>query len=124
MAPGPEEIHRRFEEAFNRHDLEAVIALYEPHAVLLTNDGPAHGLEAIREAYRRSFAVCPTIAVRTLAAVQSEDGLALLHGKWSLDGNGPDGAEIHTEGRNTELVRRQPDGRWRFVIDNPSVPQD
>jgi hypothetical protein len=23
-----------------------------------------------------------------------------------------------------ETARRQPDGRWLFVIDNPSVPQD
>jgi len=43
----------------------------------------------------------------------------MLHGKWSLRATG-----IHTEGRNTETARLQPDGRWLFAIDNPSVPQD
>ena len=31
---------------------------------------------------------------------------------------------IAREGRSTEAARRQPDGRWLFVIDNPSVPED
>ena len=49
--------------------------------------------------------------------------LALLQGKWVLLGTGPDGAEMHSEGRNTETVRRQADGRWLFVIDNPGVAE-
>jgi ketosteroid isomerase-like protein len=48
----------------------------------------------------------------------------MLHGKWILRATGPDGGHIHTEGRNTETARLQPDGGWLYVIDNPSVPQD
>jgi ketosteroid isomerase-like protein len=46
----------------------------------------------------------------------------MLHGKWILRETIPPG-HIVREGRNTETARRQPDGRWLFVIDNPSVPQ-
>jgi ketosteroid isomerase-like protein len=64
-----------------------------------------------------------TIEVQTLGVTLAGD-LAMLHGRWTLRGVGPDGRQIRREGRNTETAHRQPDGRWLFVIDNTSVPQD
>lgn len=122
MDQAPEQIHRAFQEAFNRHDLDALCALYEADAVLLTRDGPTRGLEAIREAYRRTLSIRPFIQVQTLGATQAGD-LALLHGKWIFRGKAADGSEIRTEGRNAETVRRQRDGRWLFVIDDPLLPE-
>jgi uncharacterized protein (TIGR02246 family) len=120
MDQPPEQIHRSFEEAFNRHDLDGLCALYEPEAVLVTR--PVHGLAAIRELYRGVFATRPSIVLHTLAANRMGE-LAMLHGKWLSTGTRSDGTEIRREGRNTETVRRHPDGRWLFVIDNPSVPE-
>ena len=116
-------MHRSFQDAFNRHDLDSIVALYEPDAVLARLDGPVRGTDAIREAYRYSLATRPTIHVQTVGVNRAGD-LAKLHGKWILHETGPDGGQIHREGRNTETARLQPDGRWLFVIDNPSVPQD
>jgi ketosteroid isomerase-like protein len=48
----------------------------------------------------------------------------MLHGKWVLHATGPDGGQILREGRSTETARLQPDGRWLFVIDDPSVLRD
>jgi ketosteroid isomerase-like protein len=48
MADSPEQLHRAFQDAFNRHDLEAIVALYEPDAVLAGADGPVEGRDAIR----------------------------------------------------------------------------
>lgn len=122
MDEKPEQVHRKFEEAFNRHDLEALCALYEPDAVLVAAGGPARGLAAIREAYGGYLAMRPAIEVQTLASYQAGE-LAQLHGKWQLRGTGADGAEIVMHGHNTETVRRQRDGRWLFVIDNPAAPE-
>ena len=119
----PEQLHSAFQDAFNRHDLESIIALYEPDAVLASLEGHAHGTEAIRERYRDFLAMHPTINIKTLGVTLAGD-LAMLHGKWTLQGTGPDDRPIRREGRNTETVRRQPDGRWLFVIDSPTVPQD
>lgn len=123
MIESPEQLHIHFQDAFNRHDLDSLVALYEPAAVLATGGGAVQGTDAIREAYRGFLATRPTIEVRTLGVNRAGD-LAMLHGKWILSSVGPDGGLIRREGRNTETVRRQPDGRWLFVIDNPSVPQD
>ena len=123
MIESPGQLHRAFQDAFNSHDLESIVALYEPGAVLAGVDGPTQGTDAIRERYRRTLATLPVIEVQTLGVNVAGD-LALLHGKWILRATGPDGTQIRREGRNTETARRQPDGRWLFVIDNPSVPQD
>ncbi len=47
------------------------------------------------------------------------DDLALVVGVWSFDGTGPDGEPVHLEASNADVLRRQEDGTWRFVIDNP-----
>ena len=123
MTESPEQLHRSFQDAFNRHDLDAIVELYEAGAVLANPLAPMRGKDAIREAYRALLASGPTIELRRLAVNRAGD-LAMLHGKWNLFATGPDGVRTCSEGRNTETVRQQPDGRWLFVIDNPSVPQD
>lgn len=123
MNHSPEQLHRAFQDAFNCHDLESIVALYEPGAVLVGLEGSVQGTDAIRERYRGVLATRPTIDVQTLG-VNVAGNLAMLHGKWILHGTTPDGGLIRREGRNTETARQQPDGRWLFVIDNPRVPQD
>ncbi len=120
MTDSPEQLHERFRAAFNRHDLDAIVALYEPGALLVGGAGPARGSDAIREAYRRVLASRPTMELETLAVNKVGD-LAMLHGRWTLREIGPDGSETRREGRNTEAARRQPDGSWLFVIDIPST---
>ena len=121
MNESPEHLHAEFRDAFNRHDLDAVVALYEHDAVLVTADGPALGREAIREAYRRFFTGRPAIELETLAVHRTGE-LAMLHGRWRIERTSTPGEPVRNEGRNTETVRLQPDGRWLFVIDVPSVP--
>ena len=123
MTESPEQLHINFQYAFNRHDLDSIVALYESGAVLASVNGPVQGTDAIREAYRGFLAIRPTIHLQTLGVNRAGD-LAMLHGKWVLHGTGPDGGQILREGRNTETARLQPNGRWLFVIDNPSVPLD
>ena len=119
----PAELHGAFQAAFNAADLEALVALYEPGAVLSSQSNqPVSGRDAIREAYRAFLAVKPEIHLETLAMFETGEGLALLHGRWTMTGTGPDGAELRMEGRNAEVVRRQPDGSWLFLIDNPFAP--
>jgi ketosteroid isomerase-like protein len=52
--------------------------------------------------------------------VLSGDGsLALTGLKWSATGTDPEGKPVALSGNSTEVVRRQSDGTWLFVIDNP-----
>ena len=51
-AKQPEDMPAAFEGAFNTGDIEQVLALYEPDAVLVPQPGQVvHGTAAIREAF-------------------------------------------------------------------------
>jgi uncharacterized protein (TIGR02246 family) len=119
----PHEIHERFGEAFSSGDLPALVALYEPEAVLVAEpERTVTGHDAIREAYRGYLALRPKMKIETVAVFEN-DATALLHGRWDMQGTGPDGSAISMQGRNTEVLRRQPDGSWLFSIDNPFTPE-
>jgi hypothetical protein len=47
----PQEIHFLFERAFNIGDVEAMLALYEPGAVLVVGGKPVTGHDGIRDAF-------------------------------------------------------------------------
>jgi len=114
-----QEMHPRFVEVFNAADLPALLALYEPTATFVPQPGQsASGLEAVRGALLQYLALKGTLTMETTYAVDSGD-IALLRGKWLLRGTGPDGKPLEMRGNSIEILRRQSDGSWRFVIDHP-----
>ena len=113
----PQEIHALFRDAFNRRDVDALVALYEDGAVLATGSGNWVGRESIGEAYQRLLAGGGRMELETLAVLESGDGLAVLHASWTYHRS-----ENVRRGLSTEVVRRQSDGTWLFVIDEPRTP--
>ena len=119
----PQDIHKKFQDAFSSGDLDGLVALYEPNAILVSGQGQiATGQDAIREVYKGYLAMRPKITVETVSVFENADA-ALLHGRWNITGAGPDGSPISMQGRNTEVLRRQADGSWLFYIDNPFTPE-
>lgn len=115
-------IHTLFMDAFNAGDIDSLVALYESNAVLVVNGQPVVGQELIRNAYESFLARRPRMALKTRSAVMFDDSLAVLHGDWVLQPAPNDELGKTTRGLSTEVVRRQADGSWRFVIDNPHTP--
>ncbi|MCP2259973.1 Ketosteroid isomerase homolog [Streptoalloteichus tenebrarius] len=92
--------------------------VYEPDAVLVPRPGhPVTGAER-RAANERFLALGLPITVHPRHTYVVDD-IALLIVDWVIDGIGPDGRHVHIEGTATDVARRGPDGRWRYVIDNP-----
>ncbi|MFI0481296.1 YybH family protein [Actinomadura sp. 9N215] len=105
----PEDITRLFVERSNAGDAAGVAALYEPDAVLAYPPGSQTvGRDAIRELWERVLAARPRF--------QPEEPLpTLVSGDLALTSTPPrDGA-----GARAQVVRRQPDGSWLRVLDQP-----
>ena len=117
----PEECDILLMEALQRKDLETVVALYEPNATFVLDSGEVvTGQAAIREALKTWIAFDEVSFTTEIKAFQSADGnLAMSRGTWSATTKGSDGNPVTLTGKNAEVVRRQPDGTWLFVIDNP-----
>lgn len=112
--PEPEHLHTAVEAAFNAGDVDGLVALYEPDAVLVTADGNrAEGLEAIRAIWAALTSLGGSMTVSTRHAVRNGD-LALLRNDYKVTFDG--GA---FGGSTAEIARRQSDGTWRYVIDMP-----
>lgn len=120
-ATTPDQVHALFEEAFNARDLDRLVALYEPGASLVAQPGTiATGHDQIREALAGFLAVNGPIEMEHLDTVTGTD-LAVLHGRWTLTGTGPDGQPLTLGGVTADVVRKGEDGTWRFALDNPFV---
>jgi uncharacterized protein (TIGR02246 family) len=111
----PEEVDALFEKAMNAGDLEGLVALYEPEGTLVTGpDQEAKGTEEIRAALKGFLDPPPQIDLRVERTVPAGDALAACYGVWTMKAGGQE-----LTGKSFEIVRRQPDGTWLFVIDDP-----
>jgi len=115
----PEDCDRLFAEGVNAGDADAVLALYEEGACFVQREGVAIGPAAIRPAIVRMLEAGPRITCNVRRVLRAGEDLALLYNDWSLSAAGPDGQTVERTGRALELVRRQPDGSWRYVMDDP-----
>jgi len=61
----------------------------------------------------------PQLAVHAEGTIASGD-TALVIGHWTLKGRDADGNDMETGARFADVVRRQSDGSWLYVIDNPN----
>jgi len=116
----PEEVPLLFAEGLSTGDLEALMTLYETEAIFLAQPGeaPVKGTEDIRAALQGFLAIRPTFTLQVRQIFETGD-LALSFANWTLTGTGPDSEPIELSGQTSDVLRRQPDGTWRFVIDNP-----
>jgi uncharacterized protein (TIGR02246 family) len=115
----PEQLLSSIVDGINTGNLDALMHLYEPGAAFATQPGSlAHGLPGVRESLAAFIAMKGTLDLKVTRVLEASD-LALVAGEWSFTGTGPNGDPVKLTGRNADVLRRQPDGTWRFVIDNP-----
>jgi len=115
----PEDTDRLFVEALNAGRIDDLVALYEPNATLMPSPGKlVSGSSAIRDALGQFVMAKPKMSLNAKVVAQSGD-LALLTAKWDLAMTGQDGKPANMSGQSLEVVRRQSDGKWLFVIDLP-----
>ena len=122
-AQSPEAVHALLEAAFNAGDLDAFMEIYDDDATLIVppEGQRVSGHDAIRAAVQPTLALRPSAQIEVVEKLQA-DGLALTHARWSIVAT--DGGErVEMSGRGTIVSRRQPDGSWRIVLDNPLSPE-
>lgn len=104
----PEDLDRLFLERANAGDVDGVVALYEADAVLALAPGQvAVGREAIRRVYARLLDRPPVFTGVIQPAIRNGD-IAVTSATRASDAT-------------VEVARRQPDGTWLWMIDQPNV---
>lgn len=115
----PAESARVFQDAFNAGDLDGMVSLYESEAVFVPAPGQVTaGSDSIREVLAGFLAVKGRFELKSKSLQQVGD-IALETAEWTLEGTDPDGNPVSLAGLATVVLRRQADGSWLMVIDNP-----
>jgi ketosteroid isomerase-like protein len=109
-ATQPEDLSRLIVARLNAGDVDGLVALYEPDAVLALPDGQiATGSAEIRRAYERLVGDRPTFEPGTQRSTLRSGDLALTSSRLA------NGAVT------VEVARRQADDTWLWVIDQPNA---
>ncbi|KPW34723.1 Uncharacterized protein ALO87_00038 [Pseudomonas syringae pv. apii] len=116
----PEDCDRLIFEHMQNGDLDSAVALFEPDCVfVVSDDNVVVGHAAIREALRGWINAQKLEWIEgPTALLNASQDIAVLRGTWAATFKGDDGQLTVTKGRNVEVVRRQADGTWRFIIDD------
>ncbi len=115
----PEQVLAAVVEGINTGNLELLMGLYEPGAAFATEPGKlAHGFGGISDALGGFVSMNGTLDLEVSRVLEVDD-LALVMGHWTFTGTGSNGEPVTLAARNADVLRRQADGSWRFVIDNP-----
>jgi ketosteroid isomerase-like protein len=100
-------------------NMDAILATYEPTATLAAQPGMlATGTPALREAFQHFLGLNPKITIINQDVIQSTD-IALHSYTWKMAGKTPDGHPVEQSGFSIIVLRKQADGKWLMVIDNP-----
>ena len=108
-AKEPEDLTRLFVEYANAGDVDGLVGLYEPGAVVAFPPGKVTvGHEAIRALYVGMLATRPTFRLEVPLTTLRLGDLALTATP-ALD----------EAGARAQVARRQPDGSWLRILDRP-----
>jgi len=115
----PEEVLNSVTEGINAGNLDSLMTLYEPLACFASQPGKlAKTPEGIRESLRSFIEMNGKLDLNVKRVLKAND-LALVITEWSFSGTRSDGNPVHMTAKSADVLRQQPDGTWRFVIDNP-----
>lgn len=115
----PEELLNSQIEEFNRGNISFLMTLYEKDACFAFKAGQVvMDKEGIRQILQDLIDTGGKLKAK-VKRVLNVSNLALLITEWSITNTGIDDKPINLSGRSTIVLRRQSNGTWLMVIENP-----
>ena len=115
----PEEVLHSVTECINTGNLDSLTMIYESDACFASQPGQfIKGRANIRQSLQGFVDMRGKLESKIKRVFQTSN-LALVISEWSFSGTGPDGNPVNLASTATDVLRQQPDGTWRVIIDNP-----
>lgn len=104
---------------FQAGNLEKVMNTYESEAAIIFEPGVQVDDRAMQaKGFEGFMAVKPKFDYSAHEVIVSGD-IAVHFAPWNMTGTAPDGSKIAQSGLSVAVLRKQDDGTWKMVIDNP-----
>ena len=105
--------------SLQRGDIEKVMSTYEEGAIVMFEPGMALAdREVSAQVFQEMAALKPEVTYSG-HEVFIAGNIAMHISPWSMKGKTPDGQEVKQSGLSVAILRRQKDGDWKMIIDNP-----
>ncbi len=116
----PTHLMELFNERASAGDLDGLLELYEPDAVFRPKYGVTlKGIDEIRTELSEFLALKPRLTATSEPDVLAAGDIALVTNFWTTEGTAPDGATVRDAGTSADVARRQADGSWLLLMDQP-----
>jgi len=110
---------RYFQNCVRNGDVEGALSCFDPEAIYVIGPGTqVTGKENIRAALAQVCALKPDLQAQRSADFIAGD-IAGWVDEWTLKATTPDGTKLDLKGISGDVLRRQKDGNWAYLIDNP-----
>jgi uncharacterized protein (TIGR02246 family) len=115
-----DKLYDAWQDRFNAADVDAMMDLYLPDTTFISPQGkPLTTPAAVRADFAEAFAFKPTLDIHDRRHLVYRDTV-LTTNHWTMQLTGPDGKPQQLTGGGIEVLQRQSDGGWRFIIDDAS----
>lgn len=109
-----EEAHATLAAAFNTGDVNTVMKMYDVNGIIVPEPGkPVSGKDQFEEAIKAILSIQGKMEIKTVYCLQTGN-LAVGRSEWNIT----DGNEVKVSAKGIEVIKQQPDGTWKIVIDH------
>jgi len=110
---------RYFQNCVRNGDLESALDCFDEDAVYITGIGEfVTGKENIRKALEQVCALKPDLqALRSTGFTVG--AITAWVDEWTLKAILPDGTKLDMKGTSSDILKKQPNGNWVYLVDNP-----
>lgn len=109
-----QDAHAALAAAFNTGDVATVLSMYDYNGIIVPEPGkPVSGKEKFEEAIKAILSIKGKMEIKTVYCLQTGD-VAVGRSEWNIT----DGDEVKISAKGIELMKQQPDGTWKIVIDH------
>lgn len=106
-------------EAFQNKDIDSVMACYEPNAIVVFEpETPISDTNVLREMFTKMAMANPVFTYGGHEVFISGN-IATHISPWNMTAKSPDGSEIKQSGLSIAILRKQKNGKWLMILDNP-----
>jgi ketosteroid isomerase-like protein len=109
-----EDAHGFLAAAFNTGNVATVLSMYDFNGIIVPEPGkPVSGKEKFEEAIKNILSIKGKMEIKTVYCLQTGN-LAVGRSEWNIT----DGKEVKVSAKGIEVMKQQPDGTWKIVIDH------
>ena len=106
--------------AFQEKDINGVITSYEAGAAVMFEPEKSISDPAVlKQMFEGAFSLNPRFNYPQGHEVYIANDIALHIAPWTMVGKAPDGTDVEQSGLSVAVLRKQKNGEWLLILDNP-----